>query len=190
MLLTTAVFILTHHCPESGFALSTERRELQRLKNRTAIPQPGNFDTAVTLEKMLQPGDDSRRWSQTRAAKVEGYVISIANGPLELTNCYMPCNRDIHIHIGSRPDAPPREQVVLEVTPRMQDWAVRQGWDWSEEKLKSVMLNQRCSFEGWLFYDSHHAGESENNVPGRTDNWRATAWEIHPITNFEIKEVR
>ena len=102
----------------------------------------------------------------------------------------MPCSRDIHIHIGLRPDAPPREQVVLEITPRMQEWARRQGWDWSEETLRGEMLNHWCSFEGWLLYDSHHADESENNAPGRADNWRATAWEIHPITNFEIKQVK
>lgn len=179
--------MLTHHCPESGFALSPERRELQRLKNRTALPQPADFDTAVTLATMLQPGNDSNRWSATRAGRVEGYVVSIANGPMELTNCYWPTSRDIHIHIGARPDAPPREQLVLEVTPRMQDWARNQGWDWSEETLRSVMLNRWCSFEGWLLYNSHHASESETNAPGRADNWRATAWEIHPITNFETR---
>jgi hypothetical protein len=189
-LIATAALILKHHCPASGFAFSTERRELHRLKNRTAIPQPADFDTAVTLTKMLQPGDDRERWSESRAARVEGYVVSIANGPIELTNCYVPCSRDIHIHIGLRPDAPPREQVVLEITPRMQEWARRQGRDWSEERLRSDLLNHGCSFEGWLLYDSHHPGESENIAPGRADNWRATAWEIHPITNFEISQVK
>jgi hypothetical protein len=186
-LLTTVAFLLSHHCPESGFAFSEERRKLQLLKNRTAIPQPTDFDTTVTLQKMLQPGADHNRWSETRAARVEGYVVSIANGPIELTNCSWPGSRDIHIHIGLRPDAPPRELLVLEVTPRMREWARRQGWDWSEESMRRVMLNRWCSFEGWLLYDSHHAGEAENNAPGRADNWRATAWEIHPITNFEIR---
>ncbi len=210
-LLATAALTLKHHCPASGIAFSTERRELHRLKNRTAIPQPADFDAAVTLQKMLQPGDDRERWSQTRAAKVEGYVVSVANGPFELTNCYVPGSHDIHIHIGLRPDAPPREQVVLEITPRMQEWARRQGgygtgdtpiylgrdgtravpifWgrDWSEETLRREMLGHWCSFEGWLLYDSHHAGEAENTAPGRAANWRATAWEIHPITNFEIR---
>jgi hypothetical protein len=189
-LIATAALILTHHCPASGLAFSTERRELQRLKNRTAVPQPADFDPAVTLTKMLQPGDDRERWSQTRAARVEGYVVSIANGPIELTNCYLPCSRDIHIHIGLRPDAPPREQLVLEITPRMQEWARRQGRDWSEETLRGEMLNHWCSFEGWLLYDSHHADEAENNAPGRAGNWRATAWEIHPITNFQIRRIK
>ena len=137
---------------------------------------------------MLQSGDDRERWSESRAARVEGYVLSIEKGPLELANCY--CSRDIHIHMGLRSDSPPREQVVMEITPRMQERARHQGRDWSEEKLRSEMLNQWCSFEGWLLYDSQHAGESENSAPGRPDNWRATAWEIHPITNFEIKRFK
>jgi hypothetical protein len=217
-LIATAALILQHHCPTSGFAFSPfskARRELHRLKNRTAIPQPTDFDTTVTLEKMLQPGDDHNRWSATRAARVEGYVVSIANGPLELSNCYLPCSRDIHIHIGLRPDAPPREQVVLEITPRMQEWARHEGgnssrlqvedwsgykvrdlsrqlgrdWpgDWSEETLRRELPGHWCSFEGWLLFDSHHAAESENTTPGRANNWRATAWEIHPITNLVIR---
>lgn len=139
---------------------------------------------------MLQPRDDHERWSATRAARVEGYVVALANGPIELTNCYLPCSRDIHIHVGLRPDALPREQVVVEITPRMQQLARRQGRDWSEETLRSALLGHWCSFEGWLLYDSHHAGESENGAPGRAGNWRATAWEIHPVTNFEIGPVR
>src|SRR4030095_10423627 len=162
-LLATAALIFKHHCPASGFALSRERRELQQLKNRTSIPQPADFDTTVTLEKMLQAGDDHNRWSATRAARVEGYVVSIAKGPIELSNCYLPCNRDIHIHVGLRADAPPREQVVLEITPRMQEWARQQGRDWSEETLQREMQGHWCSFEGWLFYDLHHAGEAENS---------------------------
>ena len=139
---------------------------------------------------MLQPGDDRERWSQTRAARVEGYVVSLANGPMELTNCYLPCSRDIHIHVGLRPNAPAREQVVLEITPRRQEWARHQGWDWSEETLRGELLGHWCSFEGWLFYDSLHAGEAENTAPGQPGNWRATAWEIHPVTKFEIRRVK
>jgi hypothetical protein len=189
-LLFIAAVVLRHHCPAAGFGLSPEGRELNRLKNRTAIPRPADFDAAVTLQRMLESGDDHGRWSTSRAARVEGYVVSVANGPMELTNCYLPCSRDIHIHVGLKPDASPREQVVLEITPRMREWARRQGWDWSAEKLKSEMLDHWCAFEGWLLFDSHHAQESENLVPGRAGNWRATAWEIHPITNFEIKRLK
>jgi len=125
-LLGAAAFILKHHCPESGLAFSRERRELHRLKNRTAIPQPADFDNAVTLSKLLQPvmtvnaGPDS-------SGEGRGYVVSLANGPMELTTATCHVAATIHIHLGLRPDAPPREQVVLEITPRMQEWARQQA---------------------------------------------------------------
>ncbi len=185
--LLSAVFVLArHHCPAGGLALTTERSNFHRLKNRTTIPDPTAFDPRANLEAMLQAGDDRNRWSDSRAAIIEGYVVSVANGPLELTNCYVPGHTDIHIHIGLRPDAPPNEQFVLETTPRMTDWARSQGIDWSEERLRRDLVGRRCRFEGWLFFDSHHAEESENIAPGRPKNWRATAWEIHPITKIEV----
>jgi hypothetical protein len=187
-LLVTAYIAGNRHCPSDGLALTQETRDFYRLKNRTAAPQPIDFDTNVTLESLLLPGEDRTRWSTSRAARVEGYVVSVAAGPLELTNCYVPGRRDTHIHIGRRPDSPPSEQVVLETTPRMEDWARHQGWDWSAVSLYDKLLGRRVRFEGWLFFDTSHVGESENIAPGRAGNWRATAWEIHPVTKFEIIE--
>jgi hypothetical protein len=187
-LLATAYFAGSRHCPSDGLALTQQTRAFYRLKNRTAPPQPTDFDSSVTLERLLLPGEDRARWSTSRAARVEGYVVSVAAGPLEFTNCYVPSRRDTHIHIGLRPDSPPSEQVVLETTPRMEDWARDQGWDWSAVSLYDKLLGRRVRFEGWLFFDTSHAGESENIAPGRAGNWRATAWEIHPVTKFEIIE--
>ena len=175
-------------CPSQGLALTQERRDFHRLKNRTTTPLPTDIDSNVTLMSLLRAGDDSTRWSTSRAARIEGYVVSVAAGPLELTNCYVPGRRDTHIHIGTRPDSPPTEQIVVETTPPMEDWAERQGWNWSAGALRSNLLGRRVRFEGWLFFDSSHAGESENIAPGRPGNWRATAWEIHPVTKFEILE--
>lgn len=174
------------YCPSQGLALTQQRRNFHRLKNRTARPQPPDFDTNVSLTSLLRPGEDSTRWSTRRAARVEGYVVSVAPGPLELTNCYVPGRRDTHIHIGLRPEAPPSEQVVLETTPRMEVAATHQDWDRSAESLKNNLLGRRVRFEGWLFFDMTHAGESENIAPGRPGNWRATAWEKHPVTSIEI----
>ncbi len=183
-LLSTGLFLLTHHCPASGFAFTKERRDFYRLKNRMALPQTSDFDERVTLSSLLQPGNDSARWSTSRAAAIEGYVVSVAAARTELANCYW--GRDTHIHIASRPNAPPREHVVLETTPRMEAWARSNGWDWSEETLKRDLIGRWVRFEGWLLFDSQHAGESENIAPATLHNWRATAWEIHPVTQIEV----
>ena len=183
-LLLTGWFLLTHHCPASGIAFTKSRRDLHRQKNRAILPQASDFDDRVTLTSLSQPGNDSARWSAMRAARIEGYVVSVAAARTELANCY--CGRDTHIHIASRPNAPPREQVVLETTPRMEAWARSRGWDWSAETLKRELTGRLVSFEGWLLFDSGHAMESENIAPGTQHNWRITAWEIHPVTKIEV----
>jgi hypothetical protein len=35
-------------------------------------------------------------------------------------------------------------------------------------------------------FEAEHKGESENTAPGRPRNWRATAWEVHPVTAVEV----
>jgi hypothetical protein len=188
LLIALLVIAGREKCPSAGLALTEQSRKFYRLKNRTSMPQPGDFNPNVSLSALLQPGPDVDRWSSTQAAVVEGYVVSVAPGPLELTNCYIPGRRDTHIHIGLRADAPPAEQVVLETTPRLEDWAQEQGWDWSAEALKATLTGRKVRFEGWLMFDESHAGESENMAPRRPGNWRATAWEVHPVTSFQILE--
>jgi hypothetical protein len=183
-LATSGLYLLKHYCPPSGIAFTKERRDFHRLKNRTALPQASDFDERVTLTSLSQPGNDIGRWSEMRAARIEGYVVSVAAARTELANCY--CSRDTHIHIASRPDAPPREHVVLETTPRMEAWAKSQGWDWSAETLKKELTGRLVRFEGWLLFDSSHTMESENIAPGTPHNWRGTAWEIHPVTKLEV----
>ena len=170
---------LRNYCPQSGVAFNKERREFQQLKNRTALPLQSDFESRVTLQTLLQPGDDQSRWTNSRAAQLEGYVVAVYAGPLEAANCF--CRRDVHIMLGPRPDLLAREQVVLEVTPRTET-----AKEWSLEKLQRELTGRRVRFQGWLFFDAVHAGESENIAPGRANNWRATAWELHPITKIEI----
>jgi hypothetical protein len=37
-----------------------------------------------------------------------------------------------------------------------------------------------------LFFDGEHEHQAENTEPDGDRNWRATAWEIHPITSLEV----
>lgn len=186
MLLVAAWLVLERNCPSAGIALTSERRRLHRLKNRTAFPHAADFDQRVTLAALLQPGDDTNRWSTDRAARVQGYVIDVAYAGSEAANCFSPCRRDIHILIATHAGAPKSEQVVLEVTPKLSDWATQQGMDWSEAALRSHLIGHWCEFEGWLYFDIGHASESQNLSPTNPANWRATAWEVHPITKITV----
>lgn len=186
VLLLAVWLVLERNCSDAGIGVTSERRRQHRLKNRTAFPRESDFDPNVTLAALLQPGDDTNRWSTDRAARVQGYVIDVAYAGSEATNCFSPCRRDIHILIATRMGAAKSEQVVLEVTPRLNDWAIQQGIDWSEQTLRAQLIGRWCEFEGWLYFDVGHDEESENISPGRPSNWRATAWEVHPITKITV----
>jgi hypothetical protein len=183
LLLTTIILlwlILALNCPSAGIALTTRARDLHRLKNRTSLPTVTDFDSRVTLDALLQPGDDRDRWSNNRAARVQGEVIDVAYARPEATNCFNPCRRDIHITLAKHEGAAKTEQVVVEVTPNFQ----RGGW--SEETLQAQLVGHWCEFEGWMYFDVGHAEESENIFPGKPENWRASAWEIHPVTKITM----
>lgn len=172
--------------PPEGVALTAGARAFNRLKNRAEFPRANDFDGRVTLAELLRSGDDRERWSQSHAAIVEGYVIGVWEGGVEAANSFSLFRRDTHIEVGARPDSPPSERVILEVTPPLKDWAKSQGMDWSNAALARELKGRRCRFEGWLLFDFNHADESENIRPGAPANWRATAWEIHPVTSIKV----
>ena len=186
LILGLAFVILDRYCPASGLPLTAARRTEHLLKNRTALPRTEDFDSRVTLAAMLEPGDDENRWSDARAARIEGFVVAVGKAGIELANCYSPCRRDIHINVALRSDAPANEQVIVEITPSFQRWATANGGDWSAETLERTLVGKWVRFEGWLYYDSEHAKESAHTFKEGEDLWRATAWEIHPVTEVEI----
>ena len=168
-------------CAVNAFLLPG-KRSFNAMKNRTAIPSVGDIDPRVTLEAMLASGDDRNRWQQTRAAVIEGVVVRVHDAGPESANCFSSTRLDAHIEVALRADAPPNQRVIVEVTPPMRAWATRQGRDWSTPALQRAFTGQRVRIEGWLLFDDEHDEESENTRPGHRDNWRATAWEVHPVT--------
>jgi hypothetical protein len=172
-------------CMVNAFLLPAKRAH-NALKNRTALPTPGDFDPRVTLEAMLTPGDDRQRWSQDRAAAIEGYIVRVHDAGPESANCFSPTRLDAHVEVGRRVDAPPQERLIVEVTPRLRDWAARQGRDWSTPTLQRALTGRRVRIEGWLLFDREHDEEAENTRPASAGNWRATAWEIHPVTSIQV----
>jgi|SRR5215213_1483780 len=178
--------VLARNCPSVGIALTTRARNLHRLKNRTAFPQTADFDPRITLDTLLQPGDDHNRWSTERAARIQGEVIDVAYAGPEATNCFSPARRDIHILVAKRKGAAKNEQVVVEVTPNSGDSAASRGMDWSEQTLQAQLVGHWVEFEGWLYFDVGHAEEAESTAANNPENWRATAWEIHPVTKITV----
>jgi hypothetical protein len=60
------------------------------------------------------------------------------------------------------------------------------GADWSTRPLRDHFLGRWVKVRGWMLFDAEHKGEAENTAPGRPRNWRATAWEVHPVKSIEV----
>ncbi|HLL73745.1 MAG TPA: hypothetical protein VK421_00495, partial [Pyrinomonadaceae bacterium] len=112
-------------CPAAGVSFTAGKAALSRLKNRDAAPRAEDFDPRATLAALLAPGDDRARWSGSRAARIEAYVVAVSEARVESANCFT--RRDVHIDVAERPDAPPAARLVLEVTPRGRDAARLRG---------------------------------------------------------------
>ncbi len=179
-------------CPVQGNAVRSHNQELNRAKNRSAVPTDADIDGSVTLVALAAPssGGDETRWDERRAAEVVGYVVRVLpGGQAETTNCKKsdPVHRDTHIEIVADPaDAAENRRVIVEVTPRWRAAMAAKGVDWSTDHLRAVLEGHRVRVRGWLMFDWEHQNQAENTAPGNASNWRATAWEIHPITAIVV----
>ncbi len=178
-----------HGCPLVGSAAQANRQASNRKKNRLTPPLAGVIDGNATLTAILQTGDDETRWSDTRGASIVAYVIEVKKGSQETVNCgdtdsaYI----DTHIDVVQHPtDTAKRTHLIVEVTPRWREFVSHRGTDWTTRTLKQTLEGHWVRFTGWLFWDFEHVDASEHTNAGAAGNWRATAWEIHPVTQIKI----
>lgn len=178
-------------CPPEGDAVQQLARNLNVLKNRHSAPQAADLDNRVSLKALLEPGDDLQRWDHDRGAEIKGYVVNVKVGGIETANCHAkdPLDRDTHIELALASAASETERVIVEVTPW---WRKRgeddegQEVDWRTSSLRDALIGRKVSVRGWLLEDLEHKGQAKNTNPGGDHDWRATIWEIHPITRIEV----
>src|SRR5262249_10943105 len=145
---------------------------------------------------MLTPGDDDPSdgtppFNEASGATITGFVIRVIPGGIEhgeTCNCksIVADECDTHIELGLAPDAPPTQRVIVEVTPRTRILAKRRGEDWSTEALRTKLIGKWTEFTGWMMFDFEHVRQAENTNPGNPSNFRATCWEIHPVTSLKV----
>lgn len=191
--------------PPTGGALpkTSPKAKSNEKKNRWKMPNARDFDSRVTLAAMLAPGDDRTRFSDGRAARITGFVTecktsgSARRPPPKRSG--ESCNNgathaldtDAHIDVViRRADRNIKTRhIVVEVTPRVRELMRRRGIDWTTSVLRPRIKDQWVEFEGWLFWDLDHEDEARNTDPRDREgarNWRASAWEIHPVTNIRV----
>jgi len=176
-------------CGMEGDAHGPAIWALNRLKNRYAAPKPEEINPAITLAAILAPYNDTGRWKVKQGAQITGYVFDVKVGGIESTNCHASAiaQRDTHIELVLDPMASsPTQRVIVEVTPRWRAIMAAQGVNWSTPTLRDRLLGRWVRITGWMLFDVEHQNQSENTAPARQRNWRATAWEIHPITSIEV----
>jgi hypothetical protein len=177
------------NCPIEGNAVSDRIKQLNILKNRVSFPSAKDFDNTITLEKLLAPGNDTKRWSDKKAVSIVGYVYDVKVGGIETCNCKTKDKnlRDTHIELVTNPMNPAKSvRFIAEVTPRWREIMKKKGVNWSTSTLRDKYLGRWVKIEGWLFFDDEHDQQSQNTRPDGKKNWRGTAWEVHPITNIEL----
>jgi hypothetical protein len=173
-------------CPMEGNARRADIRALNILKNRTTAPTQ---ITTVALRDILAPGDDETRFSESMGVRVTGYVFAVKPGSGESVNCGAndPEFKDAHIELTlNASDTLETERFVVEVTPKWRAFMAEQGEDWSNAALRARLQGRCAEFTGWMFWDKHHRRDAEHTDAGAGDNWRATAWEIHPVTGVRV----
>jgi len=185
-----------HSCKMEGTATSHKYKEENRKKNRYSIPHSNQFDSTITFEEILQPGNDINRFDENKAIIITGWVLNVVPSGEETCNCDSTSNnlKDVHIEIVPTENTTSRRKVIyVEITPRLR----RRIFDQlnvlmnvqrtANGLLTNKLRGKQISVEGWLFFDDHHKHQAWNTDPTNTnDNKRASVWEIHPITKIEI----
>ena len=174
-------------CPPEGKGKRTEKNptgslsqffvNLNLLKNRHQTPS--HIDRSITLTEILKPANNDK-FTNSQGAEITGYVAYVYLGePGESCNCSRTDLQDIHIAIVCKPtyrDDKTRWMFV-EVTPRFQEML-------GNNDSLQVLEGKWVKFKGWMFYDAQHKGNARIVNPRGRAIWRATPWEIHPVTEI------
>jgi hypothetical protein len=170
---------------------------------------------AVQLEHSIPAGlakgnhadyvDQLRTLGEGSIHGVVGYLYSVKAEGKESSNCQLDPgtdneNVDFHIFIGFDPDVAARirdktttaadkaemnpKSMIVEMTPH---YRANFHPEWNLDAVKGV-IGQQVRVTGQLMVDNEHYVKSQDcGVKGSTSLcWRATVWELHPVTQFEV----
>ncbi len=162
--------------------------KLNEYKNRYVTPKENDFKEDITFNQLLASGDETE-FPIEKAVNISGYVFNVKMGGIETCNCKAQDEDHRDTHIELTPDeqhTEPQYRLIVEVTPRMRAVFTAKGLDWSTQALKDKLIGHRIKVEGWLFYDEEHKSQSFATNPNGERNWRASCWELHPVTGIKV----
>ncbi|HYX25172.1 MAG TPA: hypothetical protein VFC23_13545 [Thermoanaerobaculia bacterium] len=147
--------------------------------------------------------DDLAKLGDGRVASVVGFLYYAKKGGKESSNCQLgdPDDIDFHIGIGFDPQFAAKlatkakltsddhstmnqSSVIVEMTPH---WRAKFRPTWNLAVLTPAIGHQ-VRVAGQLMVDNEHFDPHDDCAfPGAgTACWRASVWELHPVTRFEV----
>ncbi len=133
-----------------------------------------------------------------------GYLYFVQNTGAETTNCQLDGDGETDFHIGvgfnraiaqglqdgHTPDDVEMRRlqqtsIVVEMTPH---YRAQHRPQWTDTLLRRF-VGRQVKVVGQLMLDNEHARPRDNCAAPDADTdrcWRATAWEIHPVTRFYV----
>ena len=186
-------------CKACGTALGVKGRRLNVLKNRSGQV---NSPSQITVEQIRDPANTSV-FKPEQQVWVVGYVAGVDKGGFQETcNCERKDLRDIHINIVAHPSEAndKTKYVVVEITPRWQPKFNLDDRNYNTMflKVRQQLKGKWVRFEGWMLYDESHEKEAKTTAPHHVPTckddgtdpdlcvWRATPWEVHPVTKYTV----
>jgi hypothetical protein len=167
------------------------------------------------LESKLPPGlgktnhgdhlDDLAKLGEGSIYGIVGYLYAIKTEGKESSNCQLEAgddydNVDFHIYIGFDPALAARiknkkataqdkskidaTSVIVEMTPHYRG---RFKPEWTAEAVKAA-VGSRVRLTGQLMVDNEHYVSSQDcgHANSTSGCWRATVWELHPVTDLQV----
>ena len=177
------------NCPKQGCGGGD--LQLNTKKNRLDTPQQPyqvmTFEDFSHLQEespthwtQNQPRDVAEQLGEDTPVMLAGFLLGAHSGSPETCNCKLSGeeNNDYHINIVERSSDRLRDSLVVEMTPKMR----AQIPEWRLDKINGLITDANnpplVRVSGYLLFDSEHVSRSGGE--------RATIWEIHPVTRFEV----
>ena len=167
-----------------GAVTSPEALTLDKIR---AFAKPDTWDTGSPRDSIAS--------IEGRPVVVMGFLLKAKRGGAESCNCGITgaVNTDIHLVLVSKlPDLDDEDEVneaergsvTAEITPRVRQhghlkWVVKNINDFEGEFVK---LTGRMMLDTKHIPQAHRLPDEPPNKPLK----RATGWEIHPVTRFEV----
>lgn len=170
-------------CPDGGCGGDPKLNEFKNQKKKANDPEDWTIADVIELNDKTpdkwKSGSDRkplRDIGEGTAVRIKGYLIHAKlTGTPESCNCFLKGlpNNDFHLNIVPTKASTMKQSLVVEMSPQSRNKK------WELPTLQALMGTKTyVRVTGWLMFDSAHV--HFQSMP------RSTAWEIHPVTGFEV----